>query len=214
MPLADVQSEILEPMQALFLPPRDMDQAAQTTALKAYGAVLQHFAAPDLRAAWSEVVAEHRARSWPVPGAIVQAARKAQRERTAADAPSRMRTGMDAYARWCVWQTVRTSPLALDALEAGVAWSLKCAVQDGKQPGEIALAELIRRRTSADETATAIGDRRPVPHNGRMLTFSEHNRALALKMWTNLLCNESDTAAEIRRARSFGAAPLAQGRAA
>ena len=32
MPLADVQSEILEPMQALFLPPRDMDQAAQSTA--------------------------------------------------------------------------------------------------------------------------------------------------------------------------------------
>src|SRR3569833_3051147 len=141
MPLADVQSEILEPMQALFLPPRDMDQAAQTTAFKAYGAVLLYFDAPDLRAAWGEVVAEHRTRSWPVPGAIVQAARKAQRDRGALEPPSSTRARLDAAARWRVWQAVRTSSLALDALEAGVAWSLKCAVlHDGKQPVEIALA--------------------------------------------------------------------------
>ena len=201
MSLAAVQTEILEPMQALFLPPRDMDAAAQTTALKGYGAVLEDFDAPDLRAAWVEVVCEHRTRGWPVPGVIVSAARKAQTARTGFDAPARAIGGMDSKARWRHWEHVRLTRLASDAIEAGVAWSLRCAVLDGRQAHEISLAELVRRRRNAEATAQAIGDGAPVFHRGRTLTFSESNRALALKMWANQLRYEDDTAAEIRRAQ-------------
>ncbi len=199
MSLAAVQTEILEPMQALFLPPRDMDAAAQTTALKGYGAVLEHFDAPDLRAAWVEVVCEHRTRGWPVPGVIVSAARKAQTARTGVDAPARTFGGIDWKARWRHWEQMCLTRLATDAIEAGVAWSLRCAVLgDGRQAHEISLAELIRRRRNAEDTAQAIGDGAPVFHRGRPLTFSESNRALALKMWANQLRNEDAAAAEIR----------------
>src|SRR5207237_10331812 len=95
MSLADVQTEILEPMQAIYLSPRDMDAGALTAALKAYGAVLEPFARADLRAGWREIVAEHRTRYWPVPGTIVQAARKAYRDRTGGDTQTPTRYGMD-----------------------------------------------------------------------------------------------------------------------
>jgi hypothetical protein len=199
MSLAAVQTEILEPMQALFLPPRDMDAAAQTTALRAYGAVLEPFDAPDLRTAWGEVVCEHRTRAWPVPGVIVSAARKARNARIGADAPARRIGGIDWAARRRHWEHVRLTRLASDAIEAGVAWSLKCAIRgDGRQAHEIDLGELIRRRRNAEDTAQAIGDGAPVFHRGRKLTFSESNRALALKMWANQLRNEDAAVAEIR----------------
>jgi hypothetical protein len=213
MSLAAVQTEILEPMQAIFLPPRDMDATALTAALRGYGAVLDPFDRADLKSAWREVVAEHRTRAWPVPGAIVQAARKAQKDHTGDDAPSRTRHGVDSNARWLLWQSVRASQLASDAAEAGVAWSLKCAVlQDGKPQGAVNLVALIRAHASAEETARAIGDGTPVLHRGRRLTFDGGPRALALKMWANQLRNEDDTAEEIRRARSGSAAPSARGR--
>lgn len=206
MSLAAVQTEILEPMQALFLPPRDMDAAAQTMALRGYGAALERFEAGDLRAAWGEVVCEHRSRAWPVPGVIVTAARKALKDRTGAGAPSRTIGSVDARVRWQLWEHIRVTRLAADAADAGVAWSLKCAVlQDKKQAHEIDLAELIRRRNNAEETAHAIGEGAQVFHRGRALTFSESARALALRMWTNQLRNESDTANEIRSAQALGA---------
>jgi len=204
MSLAAVQTEILEPMQALFLPPRDMDAAAQTTALKGYGAVLEKFDAPDLRVAWGEVVCEHRTRAWPVPGVIVTAARKARKDRIGPDAPARTTGGMDWAARWRLWQHICLTRLATDAIEAGVAWSLRCAVlRDGKQAHEINLAELVRGRRNAEATAQAIGDGLAVLHRGRPLTFSESNRALALKMWAHQLRYEDDTAAEIRGAQGW-----------
>jgi len=203
--LAAVQTEILDPMQAIYLPPRDMDATALTAALRAYGAVLEPFERADLRAAWREVVTEHRTRAWPVPGAIVQAARKAFKDRTGADAV-RTRSGVDWHARWQHWQSVRASQLAADAAEAGVAWSLKCAVlQDGKPQGAIDLLALIRAHESADGTARAIGERTPIHHRGRTLRFDGSHRELALKMWANQLCHEDDTANEIRRAQGRAA---------
>lgn len=205
MTLADVQTEILGPMQAIYLPPRDMDASALTAALRAYGAVLEPFERTDLRAAWREVVTEHRTRAWPVPGAIVQAARKAFKDRTGDDA-ARTRHGVDSHARWQHWQSVRASQLAADAAEAGVAWSLKCAVlDDGKAHGDIHLGALIRAHESAEDTARAIGERTPIHHRGRTLRFEGSHRELALKMWTNQLCREDATANEIRSARGKGA---------
>lgn len=199
-----VETEILKPMQAIFLPPRKMDVAAQSDALRGYVVALRPFSAIDLHTAWIEIVASHMSRSWPVPAVIVLAARKAQKDRNPDAAPRAKHSGGNYSARWQTWLGVRISQIGADAVAAGVSWSLKCAVlHDGKHGGDINLSELIRAKASAEEIAQAIGgDGSPVMHNGRWMKFSESNRAIAMKMWTNQLKNEDDTADEIRRARS------------
>lgn len=204
-----VDQEILKPMQALFLPPRQqMEGDALREALRGYAIALRPFGAADLRAAWTEVVATHMTRSWPVPGVIVLAARKAQKERGGDEnARTKAKYGnVDPKARWNTWLVVRASQMARDAADAGCSWSLKCLVlNDGKGPGEINLAELIRAHASAVETADAIAERSPVLYEGRWIRHDEPKRKLALEMWANQLKSESETADEIMRA-----APLAK----
>lgn len=77
----DVQSEILDPMQQLFLPPRAMPEAQQAKALTQYVDALEGFARDVLAAAWCEVRAIHSRSSWPPIAAFVSACRAALKVR-------------------------------------------------------------------------------------------------------------------------------------
>lgn len=205
-----VEIEVLRPMQALFLPPRmQMDDGAQREALRGYHTALRGFSRTELRTAWTEVVATHATRSWPVPGVIVLAARKAQKDRSIGQTWTRAKDAtVNHRARWNTWLDVRASQLGADAAAAGCSWSLRCAIlNDGKAPGEINLAELTRSKASAQETADAIADGSPILYKGVWLKFEVANRGKPLEMFANLLRNESETADEVRRAHSSASAP-------
>lgn len=205
MSLADVNAEILEPMQRLFLPPRNMDAEAQRGALNGYGEVLKGYAREDLRTAWVEVVTAHVARSWPVPGVIVLACRKAAKERHAesGEQPSRFSRQVVNYSENRLrWEKIRGSQMARDAAKGGFAWSLKCMVlNDGKKAEEIDIRTLSADHFSAERTANSLqnGERVWDRYREKWVEFSDDNAALALKMWRNILVNEAATAEEIRR---------------
>lgn len=198
-----VDTEILRPMQAIFLPPRqNMDSGALLEALRAYTIALRGYSAADLRTAWLEVIAAHTSRSWPVPAVIVTAVKRVLIERGGDIRSERARQQrQDNSRRWNTWISAKSHQIARDAAEAGCSWSLKCAIlNDGKNIGEISLAELIRQHASAEEVAQAIDDCAPIQHNGRWIKFEAgDNRDLALQMHRTLQVREAETAAEIQR---------------
>lgn len=193
-----VQAEILEPMQRLFLPPRQMDATTQAQALRDYLGALEHFNAPDLKTAWANVRDSHPTRSWPVPAVFVAAARMARKDR-GGDSPAPRAPDTTTNERWTTWEAVRRSPLAYEAVKMGCAWSLKCAVlNDGKKPGEISLVDLRNGVARAERTAERIRRGQPHEWKGRKIgVFSEDNASVALKMWATLRQRETETQNEI-----------------
>lgn len=192
MSAEDVQTEILDPMQRLFLPPRKMEDSEVSAALREYARSLQNFEAPDLRAAWEAVISTHANRSWPVPAAFIVAARSARADRL------RPKKAEGEFIKienpgWEMWLKVRGSDLAREAARRGVAWALKCAIVDDKRrPEEIDLRTFAIQRASAEKIAHRLesGD----------LKLSYEQRRTALDMWRNLLVHNAETLAEIQRA--------------
>lgn len=201
MSAQDVQTEILEPMQRLFLSPRKMDEADQEAALREYVSHLQHFERQDLRVAWHEVVETHQNRSWPIPSQIIKAAKEAYRERASANKAPIRHGKSDHAVFWDRWRVVRQSGLAKEAARLGVAWSLKCAiVNDGKEAGQIVLADLVEAKHRASQTAEKIDKGLPIDFKGRTLRFTFKDGAEPMRLWKNLLVKEEETRAEIMAA--------------
>lgn len=192
-----VEAEILSPMQAIFLPPRNVPEADQAKALRGYVTVLSEFDAPDLKFAWERVLRGHSNRSWPLPQQFYSAANESRRDRRAT-APEAKEENDDFETKWRLWTQVSKTQLARDAAIKGVSWSLKCLIlNDGKKPEQIDLRALVMQKASAERTATAIREGREIPWRGSMVRFSLANGALALSMWENQLKKESETQNEI-----------------
>lgn len=200
MSAADVQAQILEPMQQIFLPPRDMAKADQAGALRQYVGVLSRFDGPALAVAWSNVIETHPNRAWPLPSVIAAAAREALKERNGGLPKAKRHEGAEQTSsqRWEAWKAVSRTAMAMQAVEMNVAWSLKCAVlHDGKGIDQINLRELRSGKSSAERTAQNIRNGLPCEHKGRMLTVSDQNAAAALRIWDQILMRETETQAEI-----------------
>ncbi len=194
-----VQDEILAPMQAIYLPPRNVPEADQEKALRGYVGALQGFDAPDLKAAWETILAEHDKRSWPLPAQIVAAARLARKGNAPANAISEgEKRKAEAAQRWNTWVEVSHSELGREAARRDVSWSLKCLIlHDGKRPEEIDLRALVIEKAQAERTADAIRSGQPINHRGKTLVFSGANAALAIAMWEGQQKNELTTQSEI-----------------
>ncbi len=188
MTASDVQHEILDPMQRLYLPPRSMEETQQSAALREYVSALQAFDATELNVAWTTVRDTHTTRSWPVPAAFVMAARQARK--TIQPQQKARGTGGE-NDHWETWKAVSRSPLAYEAVKRNVAWSLKCAVlHDGKKPEQVSITELVSRKHSAEKLAERL-------RRGET-TMSEKDAHMALRMWDGLLERETETQGEIR----------------
>lgn len=94
MALADVQNEIIEPMQRVYTPPARMDDDRARAALRDYGDALQGFNSAVLRQAWQNVRDSYTLRSWPAPGLFVKAAIGAKKEQRTRD-PQAQYEGFD-----------------------------------------------------------------------------------------------------------------------
>jgi hypothetical protein len=196
MSAQDVDKEILEPMQRLFLSPRQMDSGQQAAALREYVAALKRFEGIDLRHAWVTVRDSHMTRAWPVPAAFVLAARQSRKDR-GQDTPAKTQGPVTGSELWDRWKKVRHGEKARESVNRGVAWAYRCAILDGKFPDAINLTDLVIARESAERTAEMIETGRPIPYRGRILRVSSENKDLALKMWRNILVKNAETEAEI-----------------
>jgi hypothetical protein len=207
-----VKSEILEPMQRQFYPPKqNMPAADQAAALRDYVMALQGFDEEDLRAAWADVRATHTKPSWPLVAIFVTAARAARKLRMPEAAIGHRRREETNYTqRWEVWKGVCRSRLAQEACARNVAWSLKCAILgDGKMPEDIDLRDMEAGKDRAAHSAELIRRNEPVPHfrAGRPdVVFSPQNASVALDLWDRLLVREVETQAEINYGRVMEAA--------
>lgn len=189
MSAQDVQAEILDPMQRLYLPPRNMDEGQQSQALREYVNALQNFEQADLNAAWCAVRDTHTTRSWPVPAAFIMAAKQARKYRSEAGLGRSDNTPKPDDS-WEIWKKLCRSQMARDAVQRGVAWSLKCAVlHDNMKPEQIDLRELVSKKSSAERTAQGIKDGSVPMRSGYA--------SMALNMWHTLQMRETETAAEI-----------------
>jgi len=199
MSASAVQSEVLEPMQRLFLPPRNMDEGQQASALREYVSALDGFDTEDLRAGWKIVRDTHVTRSWPVPGALVNAARAARKDRQpvsvgASGHPFKRPMPSELWARWL---EVRKQPVAKEAARRNLAWSFKCAVLDGTEIVQIDLRDLAMKKAQAERTAQLIDTDQPVPWKGRMVKFDDRNANTAMRMWRQIEAREIETQQEI-----------------
>lgn len=194
MSLADVESIILGPMQRVYLPPRNMDEGQQTSALREYGEALERFEAADLKAAWQAVRDTHMSRGWPVPAAFIMPARQSFKDRKPQAALSVADRKKQATAEvWDRWKTIRKTQMARDAVQRNVAWALKCAVlNDEKRAEEIDLRVLVMSKTSAERLAENL-------HSGEFKMAPGHVK-VALDMWRTLQIRESETQQEILHA--------------
>jgi hypothetical protein len=194
-----VQAEIIEPMQRLYLPPRNMPEEMQSAALREYVKALEGFERTDLAVAWCAVRDVHATRAWPVPAVFITASRQARNSRITADAraPS---TSKPVQTEWDIWKQVSRSPLAYEAVKNGVAWSLKSAIlHDKKLPDQIDLRELISGKRRAELTAERIRRGQPHERKGRNIgVFSPGNAKAALDMWAAIQQRETETQNEIR----------------
>lgn len=195
----DVQQEILDPMQRLYLPPRGFDDALLKNVLSEYVAALEHFTGPDLKVAWQRVRDAATARSWPVPGTFVAAAARARMDREAIAGTDQRSKAAKPATYWHVWERVRNLPLAHEAAEKGVAWSLKCAILNGAAVANISIERLLQEHQSAERVAARIADNKPLfASDGRNLgVMTGSNRQMALDMHRQLLLQEAQTAQEI-----------------
>lgn len=203
MSRADVDECVLRPMQATFYPTRELSAAEMTAALATYGDVLEGFEAADLKAGWTAVAAKWDKAGYPKPNFILTEVKKARIAR----APAVRDVAMSRYGRpsqtvlWQRWLDCRSSQLAADAVAAGVAWALKCAVlQDGVNPERIELDQLKLRKSGASVVRREIEEGAVIPYGGRMLKVEGDLRTMALRMWAELERNEERTAEEINRA--------------
>lgn len=192
MSAEDVQREILEPMQRLFLPPRNMEEGHQQSALREYVAALQNFDALDLKASWQAVRDVHTARGWPVPAAFIVAAKQARKDRMGVP-PSRSDShSQEVVTAWDIWQKVRVSKMGRDAAEGGYSWSLKCKIlYDKVSPAEIDPRELLAAHNRAKQLAERI-------ENGSF-RMKPDVRETAYSMYRHLLVKEAETQQEILR---------------
>lgn len=203
MSRADVETEILAPMQATFLPPRDLSTDETKLALKGYIAVLAAFDGPTLSRAWADVLASHKTRAWPVVGVIFASANKARKERTETnrDAPRAMNSWeiISETTKRLMWEKTRALPIASKAVEMGVAWALKCAVyNDGTPIDRIDLRVLRASANRAEALAKHIENGDVLTHNGRNVgVFGGSKRETALEMWRTLRMRETETQGEI-----------------
>ena len=193
-----VETEILEPMQRLFTPPRNMDEGMQANALREYVSALNRYEPQDLSTAWASVRDTHTARSWPLPAAFILAARAAAKERN--PKPTRYDGKPSARALWLRWETISGSALADDAMARGVSWALKLAVLDGKGLDQISLAQFEAAKASAEILAGRIERGEPIFHAGREFEMAPDNAKSALDMWRTLLIRNAETDDEIRKA--------------
>lgn len=203
MSRADVEAEILAPMQATFLPPRDLSTDETKLALKGYVAVLAQFDGPTLARAWSDVLAAHKTRAWPVVGVIFAAANKMRKDRTETNGSTpRVMNSWEMISettKRLMWERVRVLPIALKAVEMGVAWALKCAVyNDGTPIDRIDLRVLRANANRAEALAKHIENGDELTHNGRNVgVFGGSKRETALEMWRTLRMRETETRGEI-----------------
>lgn len=200
MSARDVQLHILEPMQRVYAPRRNMDNASLSDALRDYVAALERFEAPDLQAAWSSVRDSHQQGYWPAPALFVTAARKCRNDRIPDRSSSNPFKRPTPTELWDRWLAMRKFPIAKKAVEMDVAWSLKCAILDGTEPATISLADLRMKKNSAERTAQKIENGEPHDWLGRRFTLSEDNAEAALKMWRSIQAQEIQTQQEIREA--------------
>lgn len=196
-----VQAEILDPMQRLFLPPRQMGANEQTAALRDYVAALQGYDGADLKAAWERVRDTHANRSWPMPSAFIRAASESRRDRVPPQ-KGRLSSDENHTARRLHWEDVIRTPLAREAVELEVAWSLKCLIMnDGKRANQIDLTRLRRQKESALRTVERIKSGEEIPRpKGRSVRFTPASAEAPLLLWDAQLKNEAATQREIMRA--------------
>ena len=197
-----IKDEIIDPMQQLFLPPKDMPDEWQRQALRQYMDALRTFSREDLQTAWKTVRDAATARSWPPIAAFVKAAwaaRKARKDPAqnpdAASKAPRHRHDMDGWRAHFRenWNYLKFTPLAKEAAREGYALLLKAAILDGIPLAKIRPNELHARCERARRLNDKIaGDDR----------FSEKEKAS--QMWTNLLVHRADVEAEIERAHGQG----------
>ena len=194
----DVQSEILDPMEAMFQPPHQHGEAERRLAFSAYVAVLKGFDGPTLHDAWLAVVAEYRGRTWPVPGVIVAAALKANKDRRAVTKDSKREdTQRDREAYWR--DVVRVSITAQQAVKLRVARAVKMTVlDDGTRLHQIDLHKLADAHRSAANTAARIQADLPLIWQGRNVgVMKPAMKANALAMYRQMELEEAQIAQEI-----------------
>lgn len=199
MSALDVQNEILEPMQRVFLPPRRMEAADEQAALRDYVEALEQFGNEDLGWAWRKVRETHVTRSWPLPAQFFKAASENRRDRRESSGGHRKGQGPSQTELWERWKSVSRSPLAYEAVKRGVAWTLKCAVLYGeKKPEQCDLREFTAQKESAARTRARIEAGERLEFKGRILPpFAGEDRLLVLSMYANIQMQETRTQAEI-----------------
>lgn len=208
MSRSDVEAEVLAPMQAAFLPPRDLSTDETKLTLKGYIAVLAQFDGPTLAAAWADVLASHKTRAWPVPGVIAASAFKARKDRAPSRSKATSSVGAEFEDNGKLWDAVKRTPLACEAAKLNVAWALKCAVlHDGQRPHQIDLRRFVRGKMEAETTAMKIQTGQRLTRAGRDIGVMA-NPQQALAMWTELAVNEAATQREIE-AKAKGAPHVA-----
>lgn len=205
MSLQAVEANILEPMQRVYLPPRQMPQAQLAQALKEYADALDGFEASDLKTAWGLVRDSHLTRSWPMPAQFVVGAKLARKDRLAAEAEKRPAAKHgEKPDYWPLWQAARASDKALQAIKLNVAWSFKCRVlQDGIKADAINLRELVSGKASAERTAQRIRQGQSHEWKGRNIgVMSDESANAALRLWEAIAQRELETQGEIEAAHS------------
>ena len=201
MSVEAVNRLILEPMQRVFLPPRNMSEEDIQAALRPYCDVLSAFRDEDLEKGWAAVLGAHTTRAWPVPGVIAAACRHARGDRTAPQS----RYSDNANSLWSAWLDARKSDKALRAADAGVAWSFRATIFGGVPLSQISIDRLIQDSHRAAATAKRIQDGQSHFWQGRDIgAFDPSLASVAIALYRSLMDKEDITAAEIRRAHSFG----------
>jgi hypothetical protein len=206
----DVEREILTKMQGIYLPPRQFTEELVKENLKEYAEALDGYSVEDLRFAWSQTRNSHTGRAWPSPGVFVTFAARHKNERMSSAGITKGSTeGRKANENWKNWERVRNLPIAKDAAQKGVAWSLKCQILSGLQPGTIDLNRLMQDRARAERLYWKIKDNQPVPSlaiPGRESVIREPLKEKALSMWLVNQQNEAATAREVGYAGQVDAA--------
>jgi len=203
MSLENVQSEILDPMQRMYLPPRGFDETSQKELLREYASALQMFDRDNLTYAWRTVRDEHMTRSWPVPAQFVAAAR-AHRKTQTADTKGAKRES-EGNKRWQAWLDARRHEKARSAASNGVAWPFKCLVlNDGMLPDQISIAELLMHAKSASDLYERICAGEPTKPGRGVIRADLGDQAIT--MYRTLQQLEDETQAEIRNVNARSAA--------
>lgn len=151
----DVKTEILAPMQRLYMPTKQISESEtdKIAALQQYVSALEGFGKDALHAAWAEVRDKWVKLSWPPPAMFVQAARRAARVGKTSLQTRNEERNAEKQKRWARWLEVRTSELGLGAARDGFAYGLKMAIlEEGKTADQISVAEHLAESAQARRT--------------------------------------------------------------